>query len=293
MARPDVFYVLGAGASGGLVPVAGQIGSELSSLYLGIGSYPAEPSGPSMLRSRIFCFDGKIDDIFEYALLQNAPEASLLALMQKLLLYNRKDSVPSQYRLLRYVGRPSTILNFNLDGLATEYLRDVHRVIEAHGHVDFEWILNPMFDDLVEWGMDPPPLTPKHLWGPEPTWITSKTAYIDAWPRLRSASAVVVIGYSFGCSGRSLDDSESFEWISAGLDRSLCPIFIVDPNPEPVAGALSSRISDARITMVRAKWGDLANCLMALSAGMRTRERTPRSVLRLLEDRFRSVDLFS
>jgi hypothetical protein len=298
IAHPGVFYILGAGASAGLVPFGRHLSKTVLNSYLKIGSYPAGEAQPSILRARLFS-DGSSVGLDQRLLLDLATDPCLTALLQKSLTPHDYDHVPAQYELFRHVGRPSTIFNFNLDGLATNHLAGHHRVIEPHGQIDSLWTTHDLFNEWLELGVDMRFLSEKHLWGPEPSSLTSTRHFTVAWPRLESAFAVVIIGYSFGFVDERMDDAESFEWVVEGLRRTAARVFVVDPSPERVAGAIAGRIHPRRIVNVKARWNELAESLLSLKSRLPQldplevetwrRGIQDKTSFRLLEERLRAA----
>lgn len=53
LSRPQTFYILGAGVSCGLVPMALQMRSLIKKRYIDFGAYPASNSNRHMLHHRV------------------------------------------------------------------------------------------------------------------------------------------------------------------------------------------------------------------------------------------------
>lgn len=176
-----------------------------------------------------------------------------------------EPKAPSQYAVLRRCA-PGVIFSFNVDGLAGFYLRDFHFVFEPHGSVDRFWTRNTEFHERLEWSLDEwlPPVRPKILPGPEPSFITSTRAYLDARPHLRTAPAVIILGYSFGTFRGRMDDIESFEYLIENQSRARSPILVVSPDPEPTVAHIEDRLRCERVRPIVIYWDIFSSVLNAL-----------------------------
>jgi hypothetical protein len=256
MQQPKSVYVLGAGASAGLVPFTSDLRTAVGKAFAGLGEYPAERAVPSELFNRVVggykanCWDRT------EAALQHITVGALELLVQKQLANPICRIVPAQYRLLRSVAAPSLFFSFNLDGLARAYLGDTHLVLEPHGSVDREWTESRNYNQLLEWVLDVelPHLRPKLLPGPEPNSISSTRPYVGARRWLRQARGVVLIGYSFGKGSRGRDDSESFEYMVEHLTACCGPVLVVAPDPFELAAAVEERVRAKRVLPVPLYW---------------------------------------
>jgi hypothetical protein len=218
-------------------------------------------------------------------LLETIPPSALELLAQKVWSPPIRRRAPPQYSLFQRTPRRAVIFTFNLDGLAGAYLRQQHLVLEPHGTVDRGWTEHRDFDELLESSLDVqwPTLARKLLPGPEPPQITGTRPYVVARRYLRTASAVIILGYSFGMFRGKMDDMESFEYLLDSQAEQRCPIFVVDPNPEPVATSIEERLHSKRVVRVALRWDDFSSALTSLMG--------PRDELAgwLTDDRFNIV----
>lgn len=268
MSQPGTFYVLGSGASAGLVPRTADTLDFVRQRYVGIGMYSAADPPLSPLFDRLVldplvsnwkqrkC---QLDDL----LVGKIPFSTLELLAQKAWSPGLHSTAPPQYSLLRKVAGPAVFFTFNLDGLARSYLARQHLVFEPHGTVDRLWTESPDFEERLEWSLDGgfPSIAFKLLPGPEPAQVTSTLPYVEARPYLRTAPAVVIVGYSFGTFRGKMDDSESFEYLLDTLARRQCPIFVVDPNADSLASSIEERLRCKRVIPVALRWDKFASAL--------------------------------
>jgi hypothetical protein len=257
MLRPRGFYILGAGASSGLVPFTPELRDEIKRTYWSIGMYPATAAPRTELFKRVVAgYQGGAFWDSQEAALQHITTGALDLLVQKQLSYPLRQAIPAQYQFLRSVGAPSLFFSFNLDGLAKACLGDVHVVLEPHGTVDREWTEAPDFDTLLEWALDIelPHLRPKLLPGPEPTSITGSVPYLRARNWIRRAPSVSLIGYSFGKNDRGHDDEESFEYVIEHVTATSCVLFVVSPDPFELAALIEERLRSKRVLPVALYW---------------------------------------
>jgi len=270
--RPGTFYILGAGASAGIVPFTAATLTFVRQRYAGIGIYPATDSTPSPLWDRVVLEpmlrrwkrgEGCPDDL----LLKTIPQSTLELLAQLAWSPPLGSTAPPQYSLLQRIASPAVFFTFNLDGLARSYLHAQHLVLEPHGTGDRCLTESPEFEEFLELSLDIrfPFVTPKHLPGPEPAQITNSVPYVRARTYLRNAPAVVIIGYSFGRFRGKMDDSESFEYLLDGLARQHSPVFVLDPDAESIASAIEERLRCHRVTPLAVKWDVLSTALLTMT----------------------------
>ena len=277
MAQPRTFYVIGAGASYGLVPTTAQMRSAVERDYHAFGMYPTKLSHVSALHDRIIGRASPDFENFEPAIremfLQTIRPPALDFLVQKTLYLPLEAIVPPQYAIFDAVGAPATLFSFNLDGLATRFCRHKHIVLEPHGRVDHLWFEdnpNAWLTATLAFDVKLPYVTPKLLPSPEPAHITRTYAYQRARCLLPLSPAVVIVGYSFGRTSNGMDDSESWRFFVRELKALRCPVFVVSPTPSELVGMLREAMSIKSVFGVPLFWETFSTCLIvaARAAGL-------------------------
>jgi hypothetical protein len=274
---PGGFYILGAGTSAGLVPFTAGLRVGVRSDFAAIGSYPAERARWTPLFERVVGGYRLREWHGAEMALQHMPPAALDLAVQRQLTRPVGSTIPPQYRFLRDIPAPSSFFSFNLDGLARAYLAGRHRVVEPHGAIDRELTESPRYLDLLEWAVDLEPMHIRRKWlpGPEPSWMADSIPFVTSRQRLRTASGVALIGYSFGRYDKGLDDAESFEYVVEHLEATRCPVFVVSPDPFELAERIQERLRVRRVMPVCLYWDAFTAAAAAVSAPY----RRPRSWL--------------
>jgi hypothetical protein len=269
MSQGRTFYLLGSGASFGLVPLTPQLRSFVATEYDQIGFYPAVPAPRSALLDRIL---GR--PTVGTSLLRNIAPGTLDVLVQRGLSCKQADGiVPPQYAVFDVVGRPSTIFSFNLDGLASAYCSGGHTVLEPHGTIDHLWLDAPdyaeMLYDTAAYDLILPHITPKLLPSPEPTRITEGLAYRRALMLFAQSPALVLVGYSFGRWQDAFDDAESFEYFVDLLRWRPRPVLILSPSPEELADLLQQRLSRRSVYPLAVRWEIFSSVILGITGPQR------------------------
>lgn len=140
MSQPWTFYVLGAGASYGLLPVTQKMKRFIEDEYHNIGVYLTSPAPHTPLFKRVIGHIQESETNIRTLLLRHMPLSTLDFLTQRALWTPIQKVAPPQYRVFEMFGSPSTLFNFNLDGLAYVYCRNCHIVLEPHGRIDNAWL---------------------------------------------------------------------------------------------------------------------------------------------------------
>jgi hypothetical protein len=269
MSQPRTFYVLGAGASFGLVPMTPQLRSFVESEYDEIGIYPASPIPRSPLFDRVVG-EVRVDPRdFRRLLLRNIAPGTLDLLVQRGLWRPVHGIVPPQYAVFDVVGRPSTIFSFNVDGLALAYCGGKHCVLEPHGTIDRLRPESPKYEEMLEataaYDLVLPHITPKLLPAPEPSRITEGPAYKLAWDLFTQSPALLLIGYAFGRYQDTCDDTESFEYFIDLLRTRPRPTLILSPNPEELVDVLQQRLCSRRVYGLVIRWEVLSGVVLDMA----------------------------
>ena len=275
-------YILGAGASAGASESAGEvpfgqdflIGPALE--YVRGGSFPVSLPVPSDLSRRIKTVAGGIPlsrvfpdrilrpgaaEEFPYQeLLQRMPDGFARLYMKRDLSKVRFAQRPrDNYTVFQYFY-PSMLMNYNLDGLATEYCSRVHHVVTPHGTIPREFgspdaakLLARVREYDVRLGPDglvlcvPESSDDSHLQNCLHRMATSAPSFI------------AIVGYTFGRNGNGHDDWISLDRFKRVFRRFTGNIYIVEPRPEHLREMIADGIESNRVFGVPAYWNILAH----------------------------------
>ena len=160
-------------------------------------------------------------------------------------------------------------MNYNHDGLATDLLRDIHRVIPVHGTVE-AWIGSPEAREFiltagVDYGLA---ISTDRLLMLEPE------SYCDADLERRLSAMVrvkpefvAIIGYTFARTNCGHDDAVSLDCFVDHYREFRGPVFVVDPAPEPLQELLAQRLRVAHVVGLPVRWNLLAHAFLKALAG--------------------------
>ncbi|WP_041463909.1 hypothetical protein [Pelodictyon luteolum] len=267
MSQTRTFYILGAGASYGLIPVTQDLRRNIESAFHSVGVYQSTPAAHGQLFERLFGDISKNEPDLRKLLLMHMPPSALDFLVQHTLSLSIDGIIPSQYAVFDVVGAPATFCNFNLDGLASKYCGHRHDVFEMHGRVDSALVEKARFSDLLEatvvYGVRFPHITPKLLPQVEPATITQQNVYSKAGVLFKYARAVVILGYSFGQRSGGFDDIHSFRYVVSLLKSNPLPVFVVSPTPDDLAELLRDTLSWRYVYAVALRWEFFSAAVLA------------------------------
>ncbi len=254
-------YVLGAGASSPLVPLASMFGSEVGRLYLSGSSFPIN-APPKDIRS---------NKIIRDALSRQKPrtvESELLARMSTgYALYASRYLLarpaalnlhPNNYAVFDLFP-PSIIWNFNHDGLAERMCAPRHQIFNEHGVVhsaygsdfgrasmNFAQEFDPIAKDVHELMFEPEP----------------EAFYDRAIPDLDTCRFVAMIGYSFARTDNGFDDTASLYRLCEALRASPRPVVIIDPSPELTVELVRDWVKSNRVYSYSLYWNVYSRVLL-------------------------------
>jgi hypothetical protein len=267
MAQPRTFYVLGAGASYGLIPVTKSLRQIIKAEYHSVGVYPVTRASSSPLFERVIGEIAPYEDDLQEILLTHMPEEALDFLAQRALWRPSSDVNPPQYAVFEFVPASATFFNFNLDGLASLHCSHRHIVLEPHGRIDVPWLEHEGYQDLLEgtvvYEVRVPHLAPKLLPGPEPEDITRGPSYTEAQKLFRHAQAMIILGYSFGQRSTIFDDKQSFEFLAALLKSHPRPVLVISTTPAELTERLRDRLSTYNVHSISLRWELFSGLLLA------------------------------
>lgn len=188
---------------------------------------------------------------------------ALLALFYHLARPTYRNAVVFNYLVFRSFA-PSTIVNYNLDGLASRLCAVRHRVIETHGtvHPGFG---NPEVVNIIQavrdYDLNLSSLRNQYcvLFEREdendPCLFKKHMAIAKA---IQNCNFVCIIGYSFARNDLGFDDYLSFEFITSVLRLHNRNVFVLDPNPAPLAETIAEKTKSREVHAVPIRWDVLA-----------------------------------
>lgn len=258
-------YILGAGASAPDVPVMQElIRRVLGSFRENVkGFIPTEEPTPTHY---LFAEQASDEDTRQELL------ASSIETFRVLIAHELKpkplalQEPPAQYRVLAAVRPGATMINYNVDGLASQHCARA-RVLVPHGQVpDFVGRM-PLAGavHLTQEGIEIVPAG--SFWLPEPEREQDLVARIDpAYRSLLNVGTIVVIGYSFGLSSDGIMDRVSFEALREYCRGKKVRILVVDPSPWRLAETLGETLQNLEIIPVPAYWNVLCRAILSVSS---------------------------
>lgn len=172
------FYILGAGASAGIIPLTFQLGERIKNIYLNYGVFPTEKSDLDDTSKRIIGNAYYSEDIFIQTI-KNGPIKSIA--LQALKSNQVFELPPNQYYAFN-LAKKSILFNFNIDGLANTYCKK-HIRRHPHGSLDSTIFNSELLDELIpasiEYDIEPPNIPNLILPGKENANIITSPAYED------------------------------------------------------------------------------------------------------------------
>ncbi len=276
-------YLLGAGASAGLVPIGGKLFriAALDWLRSFSGFSPGIPDH-SPLGQRIiepalgismFELTGReirpgTEPYPIEAVLRRLPDnAARLRILIEMAKFRFSGLATDNYRVF---GRfhPSLILNYNLDGLVADQCGGQHRVINAHAIVD------PWYGSSSAENMMPAirqfnfslPADDLILCVPEHHKDEGLKKRLQMAGRL-SPDFIAIIGYRFAKVGDQYDDYVSLEWFKNRFHNFPGNTYVIDPYPEEMQYEIANGIKSRRVFGVRAYWNILSHAFLMLLKG--------------------------
>ena len=259
-------FILGAGASAGASELSGELRFGRDFLiapaleYVRGDSFPVSLPIASALSRKIIEVAGSVPlarvfpdrilrpgtDEFPYQeLLQRMPDGFARLYMKHDLSKARFSRRPRNNYTVFQFFHPATLINYNLDGLATDYCSNIHQVMTPHGTIptgfgspDVAQLLDGVRDYDLQLGYDglvmsvPESSTDEHL-------AKSLSQMATCSPQF-----IAIIGYTFGLDPqRNLhDDWRSLAAFKHAFRHYTGNIYIVDPRPDYLRDMLADGI---------------------------------------------------
>ena len=245
--EPGSCFVLGAGVSAPIVPLAAELRFHVRTRLLSIGSFPTSPIARDAIADRILgpvCepFDQSDDTsvIEEEIVARHFSPAAVQAATVALLRPPALLDAPPQYAVFNLSRYRLSLINFNTDGLADHFC-GTHTILNVHGtSLSTEQRARLAWEPLIDTFQEFPELRPFAIPGlllpqTEPEMIAMTSAYRAAWQSLQSARRLIVAGYSFG----DMDDAIAYAMITSAVRARRIETVVAKPD----ALGLAARIA--------------------------------------------------
>jgi hypothetical protein len=272
-------YFLGAGASAGLAPLGNGLYRIVAlDWWRNGGGFRPDIPFHSPLVEKIIASqrDCSQEEIWGVSLrpgtvpfpavpmLERLPNSGTrLRVMHELVRARHEDRGTDSYRVFRSF-HPSTIMNYNHDGLASAQCGEHHVVIDVHaaihpgyGSPDFERLI-PIVRDY-DLSLPPDDLIMCERERPDDATLLRRLALAEA----TAPDFIAVIGYSFAKIGDGLfDDCVSLDWFRRQFHGFPGSVYVIGPDPDELEYLIADSIKSNRVIGVRACWNILAHAFM-------------------------------
>jgi hypothetical protein len=285
-------YILGAGASAAEAPFGDDfvVGPALDYVRHS-GSFPAIIPRQSELNQRIIRVGSALpmSRIFPYPMVCPGNDFLYQELLQRLPGFHARLFMKHDLFKYRFSGRQSgsyrvfqlfhssLILNYNLDGLATDLCGTRHRVVDAHGTVKRGYgsaCIAALVEEARE--LDVPSVSDDLLmcvpasYGD--TQLAKRLSEVASFSQKFSPDFVTIIGYSFGCNEDFYDDRVSLDFVQDAFREFRGKIYVINPEPDTLRNMLAEGMRSKNVIGVRAYWNVLAHSFMQKICGRNERK---------------------
>jgi hypothetical protein len=282
-------YILGAGTSAGASESAGEvrfgqdflIGPALE--YVRGGSFPVSLPIPSELSLKIVnvargvplsrMFPDRIirpgtEDFPYEEMVQRMPDCFARLFMKHDLSKVRYSQRPRDNYTVFRLFHPATLMNYNLDGLATEYCSDIHRVLTPHGTIPKEYggpdaagLLASARDYDLQLGPDGLVMSVRECYA-DPHLADCLRRMVTCSPQF-----IAIVGYTFGRSGSGHDDRVSLDVFIDAFRGYAGNVYIMEPWPEQLREMLADGIESNNVFGIPCYWNILAHAFVRAARG--------------------------
>lgn len=272
--EPKALYILGAGASHPLVPMAVRLGELVLKQTLALGHYSTTPVPLDPVAMRIVeqakqqlrRASPRDGDWLMRAELAERISPSAIRASAVAMLHPGKPDHCAQYEVFQLSAYPATFMNFNNDGLADAFCTK-HVVLNMHGTS-----LNPQLRQALGWEqwvdtlqmfteLSAPNVSGLLLPQVEPDGIINTAPYVEARQRILNAKRIALIGYSFG----GMDDRVAYQLLTRAVAYTQAPIIVIGPDVRDLVMRLREDVPGVRVEGLVARWYELAEAVMATS----------------------------
>lgn len=269
------FYILGAGASAGIIPMTHQQGELILKRHLEFGSYSTSEIELDQQAERIVGSHQWLDDGIRGELSRRLQPGAVRALSMQLMSPSHNYSVPpDQYLVFGTAAPRSVLFNFNVDGLANIW-RKYHYVFHPHGMLDPKIMQSSEWDEIIDIclfdSIEPPTIPGVLLPQKETREATQSKEYSIAERLLPHMGYVVLIGYSFGHDGSNFDDWASFLYFMKLFREHKKTIIVIDPfRSRDIVDMLRYNLKSDQVFPIPAYWEHLSKAKLILERMRKT-----------------------
>lgn len=260
------FYILGAGASAGIIPFTNEQGEKIVNRHLENGVFSDTEIIIDPIAKRLMGNAYYSDDQLRQELIKRIPSGAVKATSYQLMAAKNNILPPEQYNVFNIAKYKSVIFNFNVDGLANKFCNR-HIVLNPHGVLNSEIMHGNEWDEIIEtcltYHLEPPIIHDVLLPQKEPLGITNNNAYNIASKCYPYTEYVVIIGYSFGKNKNNLDDWESYLYFVELFKSNQKPIVVISlDGADELVYMLSEDLLRKNIYAISAYWNYLASAML-------------------------------
>jgi hypothetical protein len=275
-------FILGAGASAGSVNLGPAFLRAPGVAYVTSGGgYPVHIPSHSPLSEKIIRAASDADFLHGRELRPGSENFFFRELLSRMNDGYGRVSLKQEMARARFIGaalesyrvfrhfRPSVILNYNLDGLATHHCGDIHEVFDPHGTVEVGYG-SPLGTELValvrEYDL---------ALAPDQFVMSVPESPIDGRleDQLRKSmrtmpNFIAIIGYSFAGAWPGYEDFISLHYFMNRFRRFAGNVYVMSPYPYELADIIAQGIESRDVYAIPARWNVFAHAMMtSLSPG--------------------------
>jgi len=262
-----------------VVPLAPALMRRAALDYVQLGSFPAEVPPRTLLTNRIEKAAEGLDYHSGRAIRPGTDDCSA-EILRRLSHGGAFASLMRYISEQRFVGRrpinftvlrafwPSPIMNYNLDGLATDASGAHHRIVDVHGSIEGEYG-GPSGAAIMriaqEYGIE---ISREDLvlCNPESDTDDRLCRKLKVMQRCNPAF-VMIVGYSFAKNETGHDDQVSLETFVSKFQGFPLDVYVLDPRPFDLAGTLRDRLRTKRVYAVPVYWNFVAAAFLEVLSG--------------------------
>jgi hypothetical protein len=270
--RSCSFYVVGAGASAGLIPMTHEQGAMIYKRFYDYGVFPVndvllDEGAKRLLGTILSSNDAMIRELAK----RINPGAVRAIAMQLMTPAKNLKKKPYQYIVFNLAKAGSVIFSFNVDSLPTIYCRG-HYVLYPHGWLNPKIMQTEFWDQIIDtcimYNIEPPKLDKPLLPQREPEGITKNKNYKIGKLLFHQMEYLVFIGYSFGFDGNQVDDFETLNFFHFLYKSNPKPVIVIDPfRSIEISEMLKEVYKTNAVYSIPAYWEYLSRAKIILEAG--------------------------